>query len=80
MPRGITYHYVKLNTSHNIHRSILYVLYVLYVLYILHVLYILFVLLCAVHTVHGLIQNFPDWRCKNSKTHHKAYRPPSPLK
>ena len=24
-----------------------------------------------------LIQNFPDWRCKNHKTHHRAYSPPS---
>jgi hypothetical protein len=29
------------------------------------------------HTIRGLIQNFPDWRCKNHETHHKAYRPPS---
>ena len=27
--------------------------------------------------LRGLIQNFPDWRCKNHKTYHKAYRPPS---
>jgi hypothetical protein len=26
----------------------------------------------------GSIQNIPGWRCKNHKTHHKAYRPPSP--
>ena len=26
------------------------------------------------------IQIFRDWRCKNRKTHHKAYRPPSPSK
>ena len=30
--------------------------------------------------IWGLIQNFPDWHCKNHKTHHKAYRPPSPSK
>jgi hypothetical protein len=26
----------------------------------------------------GSIKNIPDWRCKNDKTHHKAFRPPSP--
>ena len=35
------------------------------------------VFLCG---LRGLIQNFLDWRCKNHKTHHKAYRPPSPSK
>jgi hypothetical protein len=30
--------------------------------------------------VRGGIQNIPDWRCKNHKTHHTAYRPPSPSK
>ena len=30
--------------------------------------------------IHGLIHNFPDWSCKNRKTHHKAYRPLSPSK
>jgi len=30
--------------------------------------------------LRGGIQKFPDWRCKNIKTHHKAYRPPSPSK
>jgi len=30
--------------------------------------------------IRGLIQNFPDWRCKNHKIHHKAYWPPSPPK
>ena len=34
-------------------------------------------LLCV---VRRLIQKFPDWRCKNHKTYHKAYRPPSPSK
>jgi hypothetical protein len=30
--------------------------------------------------VRWLIQNFPDWRSKNHKTHHKAYWMPSPSK
>jgi hypothetical protein len=29
------------------------------------------------HNIWGCIQNIRDWRCKNHKTHHKAYRPPS---
>ena len=36
--------------------------------------------LCLCMHIHGLIQKFPDWRCKNHKTYHKAYRPPSPSK
>ena len=30
--------------------------------------------------IRGLIHNFTDTRCKNRKTRHKAYRPPSPSK
>jgi len=49
---------------------------------------LLFLLTASVHTLHeywcspvrGWIQNFLDWCCKNHKTHHKAYRPPSPSK
>jgi hypothetical protein len=31
-------------------------------------------------TIRGVTQNIPDWRSKNHKIRHKAYRPPSPSK
>jgi hypothetical protein len=43
-------------------------------------IYVLCNYVCVCVCVRGSIQNIPDWRCKNHKTHHKAYRPPSPSK